>query len=211
MNFLDRLDNYYYSKKPSEAWIMIILVALLIGYLLYNLISDISYDYKERQKSKNVKLHNNIDLANSYLDSITINGDKNYTIKELNKKIINKKSELNTNRAKLSKLDGASRKLTSVLYNNVNWSIFLHNITTKAEDNNLKLYNIENRVYDQNDSFGKVMDVYIKCKGEFGEILSFVNDLERTKLVANVSMLKLKSSSNNPIADINFTVWGIKQ
>ncbi len=210
MNFLDRLDNYYYSKKPNEVWLMVILVAALIGYLLYVLISDYAYNFRVAQESKFDNLNNKIDEDNNYLRSITVNGDRNYYIKDLSKKIAKKRVELNSYRAKLSKLDGAVSKLNTILYNNGNWSKFLHSIAKQAEDNNLKVYNISNIAYDNNKSFGKVLDVNIKCEGKYGEILAFVNDLEKTQLVANVSKLKLKSTPNVPIADINLTVWGIK-
>ena len=211
MNFLDRLDNYFYSKKTSEVWIMVLLVSALVGYLLYTLISPISTNYREKQEGINKDLTHKINSANSFLRSITVNGDRDYKVKELNRKIVKKRVELNSYRAKLTKLNGAMKQLSGVLYTKDNWSKFLHNITVKAKQNNLKVNSITNVVLDQNGTtFGKVLDIGIECQGKYGEILSFMNDLEKTKLVANISSVKLTATQSEPKVDINLSVWGIK-
>lgn len=211
MDFLDKIDNYFYSKKPTEVWMMVVLVAVLFGYLIFSILSPIATDYREAQVSINKNLTKKINTGRSFLRSITVNGDKNYKVKDLDKKIVNKTRDLNNYRNKMSKISGAMHKLSDILYTKDNWSKFLHNIATKAKDNNLKVYSINNEVYDQNGTtFGKVLEVNVKCQGDYGEILSFMNDLEQTKLVANVSSVKLKASSKAPIVDVNLSVWGIQ-
>ncbi len=211
MDFLDKIDNYFYSKKPTEVWMMVVLAAVLIGYLIYSILSPIAADYREAQVSINKDLTKKINDSRNFLRSITVNGDKNYKVKALDKKIVNKTRELNSYRNKMSKLSGAMHKLSNILYTKDNWSKFLHNIAIKAKDDNLKVYSIDNMVYDQNaTTFGKVLDVNIKCQGDYGEILSFMNDLEQTNLVANISGVRLKASNKAPIADVNLSVWGIQ-
>ena len=210
MSFVDKLDNYYSSRKPSEVWLMVILFSVLIGYLIYTLLSPMASNYREQQENTNRNLKSQISSDNSFLKNITVNGDRDYMVKKLNKNIVNKRRDLNDYRVKLRKLDGAMKKLSGVLYTKGNWSKFLHNIATKAKDSNLKVDSITNTVLDQNGTFGKVLDIDIKCQGKYGEILSFMNDLEQTKLVANVTQVKLIATDSEPKADIKLSVWGIK-
>ena len=210
MSFVDKLDNYYNSRKPSEVWLMVILFSVLVGYLIYTLLSPISSTYREQQESINNNLKMKINSDKSFLKNITVNGDRDYMVKKLDKKIVEKRRDLNDNRAKLRKLDGAMKRLNGVLYTKGNWSKFLHNIATKAKDSNLKVFSITNTVLDQNGTFAKVLDIDIKCQGKYGEILSFMNDLEQTKLVANVTRVKLTATGSEPKADIKLSVWGIK-
>ena len=235
MSFVDKLDNYYNSRKPNEVWLMVILFSLLVGYLIYTLLSPISSGYREQQESINRDLKTKISSDNSFLKSITVNGDRDYMIKKLNKEIVEKRRDLNDYRAKLRKLDGAMKNLNGVLYTKDNWSKFLHNIASKAKDNNLKVFSITNIILDQNrtkkpektkaktiktaktvstsktnNNFAKVLDIEIKCQGKYGEILSFMNDLEQTKLVANITQVKLTATNSDPKADIKLSVWGIK-
>ena len=210
MSFIDKLDNYYNSRQPTEVWLMVILFSVLVGYLIYSLLSPISADFRKAQEDRYKSLNQKIESAQSFLKSITVNGDRDYYVKDLNKKIVQKRLKLNEIRAKLSKLDGAVKKLSSVLYNKDNWSKFLNDIAIKAKNNNLKVFNISNVAYDQNETFGKVLDVNIKCQGKYGNILAFMNDIEKSDLVSNVSSAKIGAAVNAPIADINLTVWGIK-
>ena len=210
MSLFDKLDNYYSSRKSSEVWLMVTLVAIVIGYLLYTLIDPISSGYRKEQESRNHVLRSKIESANSYLQSITVNGDRNFYINQLNKKIVAKRMAMNDLRKKLVKLDGAIKEFKSLLYTKDNWSKFLHTITVDAKSNDLKVHSISNQYYDQNSTFGKVLDVDIKVQGEYNRILNFMNQLEQTELVANISKVTLKATDDKPKADLQLSVWGIK-
>jgi len=208
---LDRLDNYFYSRKASEIWMMVILFSILIGYLVYVLFSDISSKYRQEQTQKNIKLQREINNAKSYLKSITINGDRNFYIKDLDRKIVNAKRDLNDLRNKLSKIDSAKHQLKDILYNKQNWSKFLHSIALKSEQNNLHLYSLSNTPVEQNKTFGKILNIHIKAQGQYNDIISFMNDLEETKLVTTIGTIGLRATKTEPIVDINMSVWGIKE
>ncbi len=210
MDFLEKLDNYYYSKKASEVWLMTLLMAVLIGYALYTIISTSANDFRITQEKINSDLKNKISSYQKYLRGITINGDRNFYIKDLNKKIVSKKAKLNELRVKLNKLQYSLKDLKALMYTKDNWSKFLYNITKKAEENNINIYSIFNKNYEQNSTFAKVLDVNIKSKGEYGDILSFINSLEKMKLVTNITGVSVNSDVNNPIADINISVWSIR-
>jgi len=227
MNFIDKLDNFYNNRKPNEVWLMVLLVSGLVGYLIYTLLSPISSDYRRTQESIHSRLDSKIKADESYLRGITVNGDRDYKIKDLDKKIAQKRKALDGYRVKLRKLSIAMQKINGVLYTKDNWSKFLHDITSKAKDNKLKLDSITNVVLDgkndnskkldkstdatkTNSNFAKVLDIDIKCQGKYGNILAFMNDLEQTKLVANVSKVKLTATEGDPKADIKLSVWGIK-
>ena len=230
MNFIDKLDNFYNSRKSNEVWLMVILVSALIGYLIYTLLSPLASDYRKNQESINSKLTHKINTDKSYLKRITINGDRDFKVKQLDKQIAQKRQSLDGYRAKLRKLAIAMNKINGVLYTKDNWSKFLHNIASKAKDNKLMLDSITNVVLDGkntkkakakksdksantenvNSNFAKVLDIDIKCQGKYGNILAFMNDLEQTKLVANVSKVKLTATEGDPEADIKLSVWGIK-
>ncbi len=210
MSILDKLDNYYNSRKKNEVWLMIVLIAALVGYLLYSVLEPVSTAYRKEQENKNQDLKTKIESARTYLNSITINGDRNYTIKQLNRKIVKKRMAMNELREKLTKLDGSIKKFASLLYTKDNWSKFLHTIAIDAKNNDLKVHSITNQYYDQNSSFGKILDVEIKVQGEYNKILNFMNQIEQTELVANISKVSLEATDDKPRADLNLTVWGIK-
>jgi len=210
MNLLTKIDNFYYSKKPSEVWLMVLLLGLLVGYLIFTLLSNSVDNFRAAQEKRNHDLKTQIASHQSYLKAITVNGDSNYYIKDLNKKIFKQKRILNQYRKKLAHLQNSMKELNELIYTKDNWSKFLHTITQEAKNNHLELYEITSKNYEQNSTFSKVLDVSIKAKGKYGDILSFMNSLEQTKLVTNISGASLNSSQSKPVADINLSVWSIK-
>ncbi len=210
MSNLDKLDNYYNSRSSSEAWLMVAIAAGAVALLLHTLIYPTAESYRKSEEKRNKTLKSNIKKAENYLRSKTVNGDQYYYVKQKEKIIAQKNMELNNLRMKLTKVRGAVTKLSAVVYNKDNWSKFLDNIAKQAKDNNLKVFNIANKAYDNNGTFGKVLDVEVKTQGSYGNILSFMNDLETNDMVTNVTTAVIKPAPNNPIADINFSVWGIR-
>jgi predicted MPP superfamily phosphohydrolase len=210
MNLLTKIDNYYYNKKPSEVWLMVLLLGLLVGYLIFSLLSTSGDNFRATQEKRNHDLKTQIASHQSYLKAITVNGDRDYYLKDLNRKILQQKQLLNQYRSKLNHLKSSMKELKDLVYTKDNWSKFLHTITQEAKNNHLELYEITSKNYEQNSTFSKVLDVSIKAKGKYGDILSFMNSLEQIKLVTNISNASLNSSESKPVADINLSVWSIK-
>jgi len=76
MAILDKLDNYYNGRKSSEVWIMVILISVLIGYLLYTLLAPYAQNYRTNQENINRDLTSKIESAQSFIRSITVDGDR---------------------------------------------------------------------------------------------------------------------------------------
>ena len=212
MSFIDKIDEFYNKRQASEAYIIAIAVSGLFGYLLYSYISPMASNFKKVQLDRKKSLNDSIRKSNDYLRSITVNGDREYKIKEINKQIHITTVELNKYRGKLRKIDSVMQnKLNSVLYTKNNWSVFLNSITQKAKESNLKLYNLSNTIPpDNNSTFGKVLEVGIKAQGKYGNILKFTNELEKNRLVTTIGKLDFNATKSDPIVNINMSVWGIK-
>ena len=212
MSIADKLDEFYNGRQASEALIITVALSGLVGYLLYTYASDSATSFKKTQLDRRKNLNDNIRKSNDYLRSITVNGDKEYKIKQINKNIQKTTADLNMYRGKLRKIDTVMQnKLNSVLYTKNNWSVFLNAITQKAKENDLKLYNLTNSIPpDNNSTFGKVLEVAIKAQGKYGNVLKFTNELEKNRLVTTVGELNFKATKSDPIVDINMSVWGIK-
>jgi hypothetical protein len=98
-----------------------------------------------------------------------------------------------------------------MLFNQKSWSKFLNSVTHKAEIQNVHLDYITNQYVDNNGSFGHVLEIGIGCKGEYKNIVKFMNELEQNVLVTDIFQSKVVSDANssNTVADIHISVWGI--
>ena len=208
---LEELDHYFENKKESEKWGMIALVAVVFGYLLYTYLFPYAKQKFDNSKVEKEKITRNIAEERKYLNSITVNGDRNYYIKKLNHDIQVRKIMIKDYNSKIQLLDKNFQKLSEILFNKRNWAIFLESISDRATKNGVELITMTSEYVDQNKSFGHVLEMEISCEGMYGDILSFINDIEQSKLVTDVYSTDIAIDENRSIvsADIKISVWGV--
>ncbi|MEA1953300.1 MAG: hypothetical protein U9O24_02785 [Campylobacterota bacterium] len=208
---LEELDAYFAPKKESEKWMFIGAIAGAIAYVAYAYL--LPYTEKMHKKSESTKktIQKSIADNNIYLNSITVNGNREYYVNQFNRDIINKEKRIVHINEKIEFVDKNLEKLSDMLFNQKSWSRFLNSITSKAEVQNVEVQYIENKYVDNNGSFGHVLEIEVGCKGEYKGIIKFINEIEQNVLVTDVfgTKISLDPNSSKVLADINISVWGI--
>jgi len=208
---LEELDIYFAPKKESEKWLLILGVAGIIAYLGYSLLLPYTEElYNTSEKTKK-RVQKSIANNNTYLNSITVAGDREYYVKKFNNDIIVKKKNIVNVNNKIKFIDSNLEKLSDMLFNQKSWSRFLNSITQKAEIHNVDLEYISNHYADNNGSFGHVLEIGLGAKGNYKSIVKFMNELEQNVLVTDIFKTKfeLDNNSSDIKADIQISVWGI--
>lgn len=208
---LEELDHYFENKKESEKWVMIGLVALVFGYLLYTYLFPYAEEKYKNSQIQREQITKKIAEETRYLNSITIGGDRNFYVKKFDRDIKARKNWIANYDKKISLLDEKFQRLSEILFNKKNWSIFLESISDRANKNDVELISLTSKYVDQNKSFGHVLEMGISCEGRYGSILSFINDIEQSKLVTDIYHTDLGIDANRSVvkADIKISVWGV--
>ena len=208
---LEAMDAYFAPKKESEKWLMILGIAGLIAYIAYAYLLPYTESMYKKSESTKKSIQKSIVDNNTYLNSITVGGDRNYYVKKFDQDIVNKKQSIVRINDKITFIDKNLEKLSDMLFNQKSWSKFLNSITHKAEVQNVDLEYITNKYVDSKGSFGYVLEIGVGCKGEYRNIVKFVNELEQNRLVTDIYGTSFKSDQNSTkvFADINISVWGI--
>jgi len=208
---LEALDIYFAPKKESEKWLIIIGVAGIISYLAYAYVLPYTEAmYKKSQRTKK-SIQKSIINNNTYLNSITVGGNRNYYVKKYDKDIIMKEDAIVKTKKKIMFINNNLNQLSDMLFNQKSWSKFLNSITNKAEIHNVDIQYINNHYVDNNGSFGYVLEIAVGCRGEYKGIVKFMNELEQNTLVTDIygTKFSLDANSSDILADINISVWGI--
>ena len=208
---LEELDVYFAPKKESEKWLLILGVAGIIAYLAYAYL--LPYTEKMYQQSETSKKSIQKSVADNeiYLNSITVNGNREYYVKKFDRDIVTKKGDIVNINNKIKFINKNLEQLSDMLFNQKSWSKFLNSITNKAEIQNVDIQYITNKYVDNNGSFGYVLEIGIGCKGDYKGIVKFMNELEQNVLVTDIygTKLSLDQDTSQVAADINISVWGI--
>jgi Tfp pilus assembly protein PilO len=207
------MDQYFSTKSETEKWLIIILIASVVGYILYLYLFPYAEDRYNQSLMTQKRLQKKIAEEKTYLRSITVNGDRNFYVKKFDREIAKKKAAIKNYQERIALLDRSFQKLSEVLFNRENWSIFLDSITKRAHANGVKILDLTNRYINDKKNFGHVLEMGIKCEGKFQSIMSFINDLEQNKLVTDVynTDLRVDPETNQLVADLNVSVWGVNR
>ena len=208
---LEELDTYFAPKKESEKWLVILGVAGVIAYIAYAYL--LPYTEKMYKKSETTKksIQKSIINNNTYLNSITVSGDRNYYVRKFDSDIVRKKANIVKINSNIKFIDSNLEKLSDMLFNQKSWSKFLNSITHKAEIQNVDIQYITNNYVDNKGSFGHVLEIAVGCKGEYKSIVKFMNEIEQNVLVTDIYGAKFTSDANSSevTGDIKISVWGI--
>jgi lipopolysaccharide export LptBFGC system permease protein LptF len=210
---LEALDAYFAPKKESEKWMIILGIAGMITYLSYEYFLPYTEQMYKKSEVRKKAIQKSIKDNTIYLNSITVNGDRDYYVKKYTHDIERKKQLVQKKNEKIAFINSNLNKLSDMLFNQKNWSIFLNSITTKAEMQNVDLSYIKNSYVDNNGSFGHVLEVGVGCKGDYKNIVKFMNEIEQSVLVTDIygTQLYMDDNSSKIVADINISVWGINR
>ena len=208
---LEALDAYFAPKKESEKWLMILGVAGVIAYIAYAYLLPYTETMYKKSESTKKSIQKSIVDNNTYLNSITVSGDRNYYVKKYDHDIVVKKKKIVDVNSNIKFIDKNLEKLSDMLFNQKSWSKFLNSITHKAEIQNVDLAYISNKYVDSKGSFGHVLEIGVGCKGEYRNIVKFINELEQNTLVTDIygTAFNSEQDSKKVFADINISVWGI--
>ena len=208
---LEALDAYFEPKKESEKWLIILGIAGLIAYMAYAYLLPYTEDMYKKSERVKKSIEKSISDHRTYLNSITVNGDREYYVKKFSKDIANKKKSIILLKNEIKFVDQNLNKLSDMLFNQKSWSNFLNSITDKAAIQNVEIEYIKNKYVDNNGSFGHVLEISVGCHGSYKDIVKFMNELEQNVLVTDIygTDMKLDKNSSHILSDINISVWGI--
>ncbi|MEY3002161.1 MAG: hypothetical protein RLZZ428_536 [Pseudomonadota bacterium] len=208
---LDKLDAYFAKNTTNSKWIMILGITSITVYIGYAYLMPYTESLFQKSEHDKQIVQKSIIDHTTYLNSITVDGDREYYVKKYTQEIIDKKNQVNSVTQKIKLIDTNLEKLSDLLFNQKSWSKFLNSITNTAQMQNVDVGYITNHYVDNNGSFGHVLEIGLGCKGEYKNIIKFMNELEQNILVTDIfqSSLVSDNASLDTIVDINISVWGI--
>jgi len=205
------MDAYFDGKSNAERLALILMPALLVAYVAWTVMNPPAEAAHNKSMADKRQAKKRLVEDQKYLNGITVNGDRDYHIKEYDQKIALAKKRAVSYRKKITVLDKNLYKLSDMLFNQKSWSLFLDSITSRAHENNIEITTIQNKYVDSNGSFGHVLEVAVTCQGSFKGIVKFMNDLEQNTLVTDIykSAIYTDENGTSVMADLSISVWGV--
>ena len=210
MAMFDKIDTFLENKKESELLLIYIGVFLVIAMIAYLYIYPFSEKVLTKTKSQLYELKGKISREQAYIASKTVNGDSYYYIKKAKSNLEKSKEKLQNTIFINGYIDEKLRKLSYLLYNDVNWANFLDNITKNAKKYHVSINLIKNTFHNLNyKKVEQALDVEVDANGKFHNIMKFINSIEESDLIVDIQAMTM-DVKNNIHVDFDIAVWGIK-
>ncbi|BAF70114.1 type 4a pilus biogenesis protein PilO [Nitratiruptor sp. SB155-2] len=205
---LQKIDSFFSQKSDFEKLVYYSLIFLMIVFIAYEYILPLSKKKLAQERRAKEAIEQKLNMDKAYIASISRNGDETYLIKQLLKEKKEKKEKLAYLLDEKNYLSIKLKELTPLLYNKKKWASFLDSITAKANKYKIDVEYIANEFIQNTKEFGHVLEIEVDAKGNFKNILAFLNSLEESDLVTDVYEISMKGKS--PIQlHLKVSVWGI--
>jgi hypothetical protein len=162
----------------------------------------------KKDMSRKMSLENQIAAHEAYIASVSREGDHRYRIKALEREIAKLKIRFRDTKELNEYFDYQIQTLSEMLFNEQNWAKFLDSIAGIAKRNHVHIHTITNQFVKNDKSFGHVLEIGITCQGKYKNIMAFLNRIEESDLVVDVSHISMESGKEIN-ASMKVSVWGI--
>ena len=214
-NIFTKIDNYFDNKKPSEVSVMLLASLILSGVVIYYAITPYAQEYHDNAMSENSSVTTKLNEVNNKLDSLSLNNDRN---NDRNFKINQEKNSIKQLQIKLADtqkmnqyFDDKLKELSYLIFSEQSWADFLDNLALLANKNNVKITKISNTFKEPSaKKIEQMLDINISVDGGFRDIVGYINAIEESKLVVDVSNIDINSTNGKLNGNLGVYVWGMK-
>ncbi len=202
----DKIDAFFNSKKPSEASLLYFGAVLFVGFLVYQFIFLETDKQLKATEAKLISVKSKVSEQKRYLSLNTP-----ARLQQLKKVVIQKNAEFDDTIYKISYVDNTLTELSYLLFDDENWASFVDNISYLARKHKIEIKEIANKFYEPTfQKITHVVEIDIKSRGNFNNMVKFLNEIEESQLVIDVSQIEITQPEDKLEGVFKIAVWGMK-
>jgi len=203
MKWISTIDEFFYSKTLKDTVMIYLMIIGVIGFFFFYYLLPAAKKYRDNE----FKFYNSTktqlqDLKNKkmVLNSKIILTTKKIKNLSLTKISLKKEKEF---------FDELIKLFDFVEFNKYKWGFFVKNIVVNAQEEGLKIISFTNRFFSDNKGIiNKKMEIVLKGKGEYKNLLYFLYEYENLKDLLKIESLGI---DKNKDFHIKFTLYGYER
>lgn len=210
IEMLEKLDRFFENKKKTETYLIILLPIFVIGYLAVEVVIPKTQQSYDASKSALLDTQSRLTNLENELNRLTVNGDRMFFVKELEKDINSLEVAIMEYDDASSYIDAQMIHISDILFNRASWSNFLDSISERAEENRVTIKNIHNQFISQDGEFGHVLEIGVDGTADFKNMLNFIANIEQSELLVDVYGMDL-NATDQVESSLKISVWGVSE
>jgi len=202
-DFLHNIDKSFKDKSKKDIY--------LIYLMIFGIIFSSSYLFlwtPAKSGFKVVKQQIRYIQSELRLDKTYLSVNPKSKLIQLDKEIKSTNAQMLIHKQNNEYIKTKITAISSLIYDEIAWGNYLHSISSKAKDNDIKIIKLTNKYNLNKKSFGHILDITINVSSDYKNTLKFINSLEQSNLVVDIHDLDIKQD-DKLYTDLNISVWGI--
>jgi hypothetical protein len=202
----DQIDDFFNSKKPSEASMFLGVIALGIAYGVYQFIFLQTDESLRNTQNQIASVKQKINTEKMYLSTHSI-----ASLNKLKSDLKQKKIAFDDTIYKMSYVDNTLTELSYLLFDDQSWANFVDNISFLAKKYHVDIKEIGNKFYTPTfQKITHVVEVDVKSSAKLKNMVKFLNAIEESQLVVDVNDIIMEKPKEQVEATFKIAVWGMK-
>ena len=201
---LNKIDDSLTSLSTRELVYIYIMVVGGIFFLSYKYLYLSSQQEVSKLEQEERKITRKI---REYKDYLMFND--NFLISKQQGEIEKLKQEIIELKDRKKYLNSQLLNLSNVVYDRKSWTKFLKRISSVAIASGVEIITMQNRFIKNIEPFDKRLKVSITTRSNYPNTVLFLDKLENSPLVVDIENLNIRLDSDEVVADINLSVWGL--
>jgi Tfp pilus assembly protein PilO len=201
-----KIDNFFKTRKQSEQNVIYMMVALLIGYMVYQFVFFQTDMRRNQAFNKVSSMQKKVNQKRFYLSR-----NSPQKLQQMKMLVKNRRKDYDNILYKISYVDNTLNELSYLLFNDENWAKFVDNISYLAKRYGLEIKEITNKFFKPTfQKISQVVTIEVKTKSNYQDMMKFLNKIEESKLVVDVSDMNITKPDNKLSSYFKISVWGMK-
>ena len=209
---LDQIDEWF-AAKGNGANNYLYLGLILAAVVAYFGLSTYSTPYLEQSESNLASATDKMEKSQREYDT-DFAGNPSGRVSQERAILQREETNLQNAKDKISYLDVKLTDISKLTYNEKNWATFMDNLTTLAENNNIKIYSITS---SKKEPSAKVvfkpealLNIDVKFEGAFQNVLRYINLIEQSEMIVDVNKMDVNGTVDGKIGGtVGMSIWGV--
>lgn len=215
MNFLDKIDKYFYEKESKKEFFYALgAIVLALGFIIYYYVFPPLQDYD----NKIIKKYNKL-ISSLKQDKLALMALRAQNIR-LNKDLKMLKEKLQKVRKEKEFFNELVNVMDFATFNRAKWAEFVKNVIIDAQNEGLGVKLVENKIYNENekndkkenkkepDWITKKMSIGLNLDGSYLNFINFIYKYENRKDLIRVDKIEIKNKNN---FYVEFVLYGYER
>lgn len=201
--YLYEIDQSFAQKSDKDIKLIYIMILFVLGLGSYALFWESAEKGYQQAREASLNVQKKINMDKQYLMA-----HPESEIAQIDAQIKNLEERLIVLKDNNAYIKAQIEQISELFYDEQSWGEYIDSIAENAKKYNVKMNYFANRMAENKERFGHVLNIDVAAEGSYRNMVKFIDSVEKSFLVVDIHDLDFRADKKLYL-DLNLSVWGI--